>query len=249
MLTLSATKPVDIKAGTVLHPTRDIFKHVSPEGILEIESRMVEKKYFKRETIFLEDDPADFVWFVKDGHVQEVNHTADGKDIILCVAGAGGIFGASSVNGGNYGFHGVAETDATLLAFPVRVFQGLMEKYGGLARDVLRQTSRLLRHSMVMRAYAQETVERRLLHALMDLVGQYGKTIPLTRREIASMAGTSVETCIRVFTCFEAAGLIKSSKRSRLVVKNPGDLQLWLDRLDGPGEESKEKRKSRGKKL
>jgi CRP/FNR family transcriptional regulator len=199
--------------------TLDVFKQVPPEGILELESHMVEKSFLKRESIFLEDDPAEFVWFVRQGHVKEVNHAADGRDIILCVAGAGGIFGASAFAGGTYGYHSVAETDASVAAFPVLVFQAMMDRYPGLARAVLGQTSRLLRHSIVMRAYAHETAERRLIHVLVDMVDQYGRNLPLTRLEIASMAGTAVETCIRIFTRLEKAGLIASG-HGNLEVRN-----------------------------
>lgn len=203
----------------------DVFKQVPPEGILEIESHMVEKSYLKRESIFLEDDPAESVWFVRQGHVKEVTHTADGRDIILCVAGEGGIFGASAFDGGTYGYHSVAETDASVVSIPVLVFQAMMDRYPGLARAVLGQTSRLLRHSIVMRAYAHETAERRLIHVLVDMVDQYGKNLPLTRSEIASMAGTAVETCIRVFTRLEKAGLIASG-HGNLAVRDLDGLKL-----------------------
>jgi len=71
-------------------------------------------------------------------------------------------------------------------------------------------------------------VEKRILHVLVNLVSEFGNTIPLTRREIAEMAGTTVETSIRTFSRLEEEGLVSTS-RGRIMVK---DGQKLRDRIE-----------------
>lgn len=93
---------------------------------------------------------------------------------------------------------------------------------------MIAQISDRLRRSKDTQAFDQETVEKRILHVLKELVEEFGTTIPLTRREVAEMVGTTVETSIRTFSRFEDEGLVATS-RGRILVKNLKDL---ADRLE-----------------
>src|ERR1035441_5175273 len=187
-LTRTRTRPVYYPVNTRSPLSgMETFKNVPAEALREIEKQMVEKKYAKRESIFLEDDRAEFVWFVKEGHVKEVHHAADGRSNTLCLVGANGMFGVSAFEGGNYGFHSVAKTDTTVFSFPIRAFQALMGKYPQMGGSVVSQISKLLRHSKDMQAFSQESAQKRLLHTLVEMVGEFGRTVPLTRKEIAEM--------------------------------------------------------------
>jgi CRP/FNR family transcriptional regulator len=89
--------------------------------------------------------------------------------------------------------------------------------------------SKRLRQSKDMQTFDQEPVEKRILHVLVNLVAEFGNTIPLTKREVAEMAGTTVETCIRTFSGLEKAGLVSGS-RGKILVKSVQDL---ADRMEG----------------
>ncbi len=211
----------------------ELFKSVSPDGIQVIGDGLSEKHFEKRETIFMEDDPAETVWLVLKGHVKEVNYSAGGRSIILSVAGPGWLFGVSALDGGKYGVHAVAETDSTVISFPIQSFRAWMERYPGLASAVITHVSKLLRHAKDMQTNAHGSAEKRLLRALVTMASQYGNTIPLTRQEIASMAGTTVETCIRAFSRLESEGLIFTDrgKRGELVIRNLDDLLTRIKAL------------------
>ncbi len=209
--------------------TMNLFPNIPFDGLQEIERHMVEKSYAKGESVFLEDDPADFVWFVKQGHVKEIHHTADGRHSTLCMVGAKGLFGISAFIGGNYGFDSVAETDAVVFCFPTPTFQVLMGKYPDLAKTVIYEMAKLLRQAKESQTFSQESAEKRLLYVLLKMTGEFGETIPLNRQAIASMAGTSVETCIRTFSRLKEAGLI-ASQSGRIMVKNSECLK---ERMEG----------------
>jgi CRP/FNR family transcriptional regulator len=204
--------------------TLDIFKKVPAVQLLEIEKKMIERRYARGESLFLEGDPAENVWFVKEGHVKAVIHTSGGKDLTLCMVGANSLFGTCCCfGGGQYPCHTVAETEVTVVSYPMQDFLGLMEKYPEMSKMVILQLSQRLRQSKDMQTFDKESVERRILHILVNLVSEFGNTIPLTRREIAEMTGTTVETCIRTFSILEKDGLV-SSARGKITVKNIQDL-------------------------
>jgi CRP-like cAMP-binding protein len=66
---------------------------------------------------------------------------------------------------------------------------------------------------------SQETVARRIARVLVELAEKNGPTLQFTRREIAALAGTTVETTIRVTGAFMRKNWI-SSTRGRIVISN-----------------------------
>ena len=235
MLTLIKTRPL------VLLPLKknplaamELFQSFSFSALQEMEKYFTERKYAKRESIFQEEDPADFIWFVKQGHVKEVNHSLDGKDQTICMVGANGIFGTSSFDGGKYAFHCTAVTEAAVISFPIQAFRILMAQHPEMARLVVSKISKLLRESRDRQTVSQECSEKRLLHVLLEMVKEFGSTVPMTHREIASMAGTTAETCSRTFSRLEAAGLM-TTRHGRFTVKNVDDLKTRINKFKSKG--------------
>lgn len=209
--------------------TLDVFKNLPISLLPEIEKKMSERKFAKGESIFLEGDPAENVWFVKEGHAKALVHTATGRDLALCMMGPNSLFGTCCCFGGGlYPCHTVAETDLVAVSFPMADFMDLMARYPDMSRAVVVQLSKRLRQSKDMHTFDQESVEKRILHVLVNLVSEFGNTIPLTRREIAEMTGTTVETCIRTFSALEKEGLV-SGARGKITVRNPQELARRLE--------------------
>src|ERR1700727_2895289 len=106
MLTLAKSRTLvlsPVKKNPLSH--MELFQNLSFDRLQEIEKDVVERKYAKRETLFQEEDRADHIWFVKRGHIKEVNHSLDGKIQTVSMIGPDGIFGVSAFDGGHYGFH------------------------------------------------------------------------------------------------------------------------------------------------
>jgi CRP/FNR family transcriptional regulator len=209
--------------------TLEIFKNIPSTQLIELEMKMAPKKYTKGQSIFLEGDPAEYVWFVKEGHVKAVVHGTNGKDSTLCMVGQNNMFGTCCCfSQKEYVCHSIAETDSTVVSLPIQDFMSLMDKNPELSKALVAQLSTRLRQSKDMQSFEQETVEKRILHILVNLVSEFGNTIPLTRREIAEMVGTTVETCIRTFARLEAEGWVVST-RGKITVKS---VQTLIDHLE-----------------
>jgi CRP/FNR family transcriptional regulator, nitrogen oxide reductase regulator len=218
----SRTHPIHSKS--IIY-SLEVFKALPPHLVPEVEKKLVERKYAKGSTLFLEGDPAEFVWFIKDGHVKAVVHTPNGRDLTLCMMQPKNMVGRCCCFGEKeHRCHGVAESDVTVLTYPTKDFYELLDKYPAMARAVMESISHRLRLSKDMQTFEQESVEKRILHVLVNLVEKFGNTIPLTRREIAEMAGTTVETCIRTFAGLEREKLV-SSTRGKIMVRDVKDLE------------------------
>ncbi|GEM_PF-1852842 len=206
----------------------DFFQNISFSALQELEMHLVERNYGRRETIFQEEDPAESVWLVQKGHVKEMNHSLDGRDQTISIVGANGIFGISSFDGGQYGFHSIAVTDATVISIPIQAFRVFMAHHPKMARLVITKISKLLRQSRDRQTVSRECAEKRLLHVLLEMREEFGYIIPMTHREVASMAGTTAETCSRIFSRLAEAGLITSHHGS-FTIKN---IESMTERLE-----------------
>jgi CRP/FNR family transcriptional regulator len=229
MLTMPRTKFNPPAASKSFLGTVEIFKNVPEEALRDVEKRMVEKRYSKQDSILLEGDPAERVWFVKEGHVKAVSHVASGRCQTLCMVGARKMFGTCCCfDGSKYPCHCVAETDVTVISLSLADFSALLTRYPQIGLALVAQISKRLRRAKDTQAFDQETVEKRILHVLAELVEEFGTTIPLTRREIAEMVGTTVETSIRTFSHLEQEGLVVTS-RGKITVKSVKELEERLE--------------------
>jgi CRP/FNR family transcriptional regulator, nitrogen oxide reductase regulator len=234
MLTMTKTRPLAYPRPK-MNPisTMPLFKNISFHDSLEVEKNAVERKYAKGKSIFRQDDRAESVWLVREGFVKKTHCFQDGRSQIISMMGANGIFGVSSFNGGDYGYDCVAQMDATVISFPIQFFNELMEKYPAIAKETISKISILLRRSKDMQIFSQESAGKRILHILLEMAGVFGKIIPLTRREIAEMAGTAPETCIRTCVRLEKVGLIKSG-HGQITVVNVEDMMSWMEDMKDP---------------
>jgi CRP/FNR family transcriptional regulator len=79
---------------------------------------------------------------------------------------------------------------------------------------------------MELHILAGERVERRLAHILLKLADRTGRkgpdgtliTIPLSRQDLADMAGTTLETAIRLMSRFNLLGMVKTLKGGYLLL-------------------------------
>jgi CRP/FNR family transcriptional regulator, nitrogen oxide reductase regulator len=200
--------------------TIDIFQKLPHSELALLESQMTERKFKKNEPIFLEGDPAKYIWFIKEGRVKAVKHLPQGRDLTICTMGKANMFGTCCCFAAeNYPCNSVAESDTTVVSVPMAEFLSWMAKYPEISKGLVSHLSKRLRQSKDMQSFDQENVEKRILHVLTNLVGEFGAIIPLTRKEIAEMAGTTVETCIRTFRELEEEGMVETS-RGRITVKD-----------------------------
>jgi CRP/FNR family transcriptional regulator, nitrogen oxide reductase regulator len=164
-------------------------------------SKSLEKSYKRGSTLFHTGERADFVWLVKKGRVHLSQFSSKGKTITKCVVLPGEVFCClSSLDKKSYPSDAIAAVDSVAIRIPIDLFSGWMIRYPTFAQKVLCTFCERLRVAEQRGCQLQEPVRERILAVLINLRKKFGDTIPFTCREVAEMAGTTVETTIRVFT-------------------------------------------------
>jgi CRP/FNR family transcriptional regulator len=192
--------------------------HCIPEWKEVIALRKQTLSFKKGQPIFSEGDPVEGIFFVYSGTVKVHQQWGEEKELILTFSRAGDVLG---YRGQAAGVHPVTATpleatqvchlpqtllEATFKANPAFLYQ-MMQLYAG----ELQKAERRMRH------LALTEVRGRIADALLTIREIFGEgpegfvSVPITRQDIASYAGTSYETVFKLFTEWTAQGVLDTS--------------------------------------
>jgi CRP-like cAMP-binding protein len=177
------------------------------------------------EYIWLSGDMVDYFGLVGTGFVKMVRSTGDANDATLEIMGPGQIFGMlGTVEGSGCPLSAIAVTQTYYLRIPKYVFLPIYRQSDALKDKLIRRSAvRLHTANDMLARMSTGRVEERIAAILFVLADSYGHrngqtiqlTIPLTRQEIAEMAGTTVETTIRTLSKWQKERLV--STKSHLI--------------------------------
>jgi len=215
-----------------------LFLGLSPDEQRRLLSQMVESRFDAGAYLFMEGDPADRLHLVTSGRVKMIKHSPDGHETILAIFDAGQIIGEVGVLvGRTYPATAQAMKPTTTLSLVRQAYVRLVQEHPALAWSLIEELSRRLQSAHeTIRSLAVEKVEQRIARLLLRLATAAGEkqgdtvliTIPLTRQEIADMAGTTVETAIRVMSKLRRLGLVDSDQ-GRIRILRGHQLVLFAD--------------------
>ncbi len=168
------------------------------------------------DTIFTEGDRATEMSFVALGAVKIVKSTPT-RSIILRIVGPGSPVGiVAAWEGRPYPGSAIALEPSTIVHVPEREFFGLSDRHPEILRQLLRMM--MDRQIELGQRVSEMTgpVEARVAQALLDLVDTAGRVdegraaipVPLSRQDIADLAGTTVETSIRIMSRWGKEGFV-----------------------------------------
>lgn len=174
------------------------------------------------EVIWMTGDQVDFFGLSGTGFIKMVRGNSDGSDVAVELMGPGQIFGMmGTIAMSGCPLTAIAVTDLWYARIPKRPFLDIYEKNTVLKdRLVRRMTVRLHGAMDLMARMSSGRVDERIAAILFILGDSYGERkgnrmtlqVPLTRQEIAEMAGTTVESCIRIMSRWQKAGLVHTEK-------------------------------------
>ena len=167
----------------------------------------VAKKYKKNETIFDEDEAANFYYQILDGSVRMFNSNDEGKEFTQGVFCKGEGFGEPPLFiNETYPSKAVMIQDSTIIKLSKDKFFKILDEYPSIQKDFLI----LLAHKIHSKSKTSKEIinqkpEFRVLSFLNTYKKKSGKNsekmlIPFTRQEIANHTGLRVETVIRVIS-------------------------------------------------
>ena len=215
-----------------------VFAAVPRHEIQALAAVAREDRYRAREYVFKEGDPATMFCVLRTGRVKIFRHSRGGKEVVLELLGPGELFGGVAViERRPYPASAQTTEPSGVVKIPQDRIITLSERHPSIVREMALMIGRRLRsaHDSV-RSLASDPVEARLAATVLRLADRegvrdrHGVTLPyhLTRQSLADMAGTTVETTIRVLSRWLRDGLVRE-QRDRLVVASVDALRRLAD--------------------
>mgnify|MGYP001587376325 CR=1 FL=1 len=206
-----------------------IFSMLNASDMEEVKPYLIPAKFKKKEVIFSEGDPSDWLYVVTKGKVKITKLSQSGREIILEIIPPMDFFGGVAVmRGFPYPANAVAMDDAELLKISRSNLMRILDRFPNLMYCMAMNIGDRIKGSHeALKNIAVEKVESRIASLLIKLADKAGsKTddsvaidMKLTKQDIAEMVGTTVETSIRTMSKFKKLGIV-SEKSGKIVIKD-----------------------------
>lgn len=206
-----------------------IFNTLSAAEAKEVSPYLLSGRVRKKEAIFSEGDPSEWLYIVKKGKVKITKLSHEGKEIILEIISPLNFFGGIAVvRGFPYPANAVAMEDTEVLKISRKNLMSLMDRFPALMYCMATNIGDRIKDSHeTLKNIALEKVESRIASLLIKLSDKAGEKTPdglainmkLTKQDIAEMVGTTVETSIRTMSKLSKQGIV-SSKGGKIIVRD-----------------------------
>lgn len=205
-----------------------LFKDLSEPDLLFLASQSHIDQFERDSIVFYQNALADRVWILRRGQVKIVFQDEGRREVILEMISPGEPFGGTVLFMPNHPATAQAMVDIETVSFSQTIYSQFLVAHPAVSLKLVGMLGQRLHSLMGMQILAGERVERRLAHILLKLAHRTGRpdaegvliTIPLSRQDLADMAGTTLETAIRTMSRFRTLGLVKSRRGGYLVLTN-----------------------------
>lgn len=178
--------------------------------------------------LFFEGDPAQHCFKVVSGMVRSCKLLADGRRHVSQFLLAGDFVGLES--DGTYRFTVEAVNDATVMRYPRRAMDQLIEQQPGLGKRLLGMLSEGLSAAQAqMLLLGRKSAVERLASFLLSMSERSGESdsiaLPMTRGDIADHLGLTIETVSRIFSQLKSQGVIRLKASNEVVIRRRDELE------------------------
>ncbi len=190
------------------------------ERELEAVAALVSTRNVSRKSIVVQEgDVGDSLFIIVKGAVKISSYTAEGKEVVLSLLSAGGVFGEMALLDRQPRSATVTTTeDSTLAQIRRPDFERLLQNQPSIALGLLEElVSRLRRTTQVLERISTMDVPHRLYNYILDLclkhgveddTGTFSEVRMPTHQLIADQLSTSRETISRAISTLKKEGII-----------------------------------------
>jgi CRP/FNR family transcriptional regulator len=225
------TREIDLNARISVLKQNAFFQELDSETLRSIAVRCTFRAYKKHELIWLEGDASSTLALIRDGYVKIVKYSEGGKDVLLELLGPGEVLGAVVLlEGRPYPASARAMDNTLLLLLSRDDFLDIIRQNPAVATQALIAMGARLRHAHeMMRELATECVEARIANVLLILASKLAQgasspimlRVRLTRRDVADMVGSTMETAIRILSKWEKGGIVARERGRTILLDLP----------------------------
>jgi len=213
-----------------------VFQELGPGELEDLAKYCVMEILPPAQALFRQGDRAEYLYFISDGKVKLTQKHSNGRDVTFHVFGKSDLVGElSCLKRASYAMSAFTLTETVLLKVRWDDFIHRFLKFPGVASGALVQMGDFLYQAYRSKMSSVDSVEVRIAQVFSSMLQKPGMAheeeggglrigMPLTRRDVAEMVGTTVETSIRVFRKWTKAKIVVP-KRRYLVVLNPEELR------------------------
>jgi len=201
--------------------------------IQQIHARFSRREYDSGAYVFRQGEPALVYYLILEGLVKGVQSGPEGAEVLLHVLGPGDLIGALPTLGRPaYPGSAVALSRLVALAISARDFEQVLHDHPQVAINLLKTAAEAIQDAHArLREACTLPVEQRIARTLWRLTLRSGEPcsegisldLPLTRRDLAGLSGTTLYTVSRTLKSWERRGWLLAERR-RLVLRDPAAL-------------------------
>jgi CRP/FNR family transcriptional regulator len=215
-------------------PVRDsaICSALNAQELTELAGIGQTRDFQKGETILALGEDHYACATIVSGAAKMASIDAEGVERIVALIHPAGFLGQLFASTANHEVKAIA--DSRLCLFPRAGFERVMEKHPALTRSILERTfAELDRSRALTDLIGRRDVKTRLAGLLLALSRAASPSpcatasefeLPLSREEMASLIGTTIETVSRRLTEMERAGVIERKGARGLVIRDAPSL-------------------------
>ncbi len=208
-----------------------------PKGLDEAELRRLEcvvytRRRIKRgEALFDAGDDFHSVYSIRSGFFKTTTIDNEGREQVTGFNMPGELLGMDGIGSGRYHANAVALEDSEVCVLPFSLVESLGREVPALQRHLFSVLSReIVRDHGVMMLLGSMRAEERLATFLLNLSKRFHRRgysptefhLRMTREEIGNYLGLKLETVSRLFSKFQAEGLIEVEQKHVRIVDVDG---------------------------
>jgi CRP-like cAMP-binding protein len=207
-----------------------LFREITQEEIRVIINRARVRRVNSDEFFFMQGDPAESIFVLREGRVKLTQVSPDGQQTLMRVLGPWNLFAIVGFIGGRtYPVSAQAAEPSSAYVWQRENLMDLVNTLPRLTTNVMQMMAESVQEFQErLREMATERVERRLARTLIRLAGQTGKKteygvlldMHLTRQDLAEMIGATLFTVSRILSQWETSGFVLSG-REKVTICNP----------------------------
>jgi len=199
-----------------------LFSGILPVDYARISAAAQVKEFARGESLYVEGKPVKQILLLTSGIVKITQIGLGGTEVILRLGIPGDVFGATDLSSsGRHCTSAHAFRLCRTLVWDALAFKTLVELFPVLHENMVRILGgHLLELEERFREVATERVGPRVARQVVRLLEQIGRPVDgaveigLSRQELARMTGTTLFTVSRLFSAWEARGMVRPRREA-----------------------------------
>ncbi|MBP2445061.1 CRP-like cAMP-binding protein [Rhizobium leguminosarum] len=213
-----------------------MFERMTDSDLDSMLEHALPRRVARGDAVFEQGAHAKSFFLLLHGRLKVTQVTHDGQQIIVRMVHPGDLFGfAMALRRSDYPGTARAAAESLVLGWPTDMWSRFVEQNPRLAVTAMQTIGQRLEEAHTrIREMSTEEVEKRVAHAVLRLSKQAGRTVdagiridfPISRQDIAEMTGTTLHTVSRIFSAWEAKGIVQGGRQKLTVTDSHRLLRL-----------------------